>query len=364
MDGKYKVQVINLRTGEYEEIDYTYINGKTIISKAFVKGEELLLVIDEGQLQTSSKNVQKTQIVLSTTEFDYELNEPNVLPLDYAKYSIDDKDLGYAEFLKIDKAIREMFGLKERSANNCQPWFEEKFNKNYHKKLGRVKLEYTFNADIVPPDAYLMLEDLPNASWEFNGEKLTKSKENAFVEDVCFSRYNLPKRLFSLGLNKITVAFDFTHACNLETVYLAGTFAVKERTLCAMPQKIRFGDICTQGFPFYTGKITYKLPVKDGVYDIEHLDFGAACVASGENISAFMPFAIKKAVAKNGVLPLSAILLRRNLWGPLHEIPKNHGNYWSGSYRTENEKFTDEYQINQQGIFSMPKIYIRREENE
>ena len=337
-----------------------------MLEKVFFKGEELLLEID-GENVARREKEERQEIVLQDNTVSYELNEPNVLPLDCADYWIDGEYQGYDEFLKIDKKIRSKFGLKERSANNRQPWFEEKFNpKEYHKKLCRVCLKYIFNADMVPSNCYLMLENLPNAVWRFNGKRLQESNKKPFIEDVCFHRFDLPRKYFKTGENYIEVEFDFTPACNLETVYLAGDFAVKKmtHTLQPLPQKITFGDICAQGFPFYTGAITYQIPMRNGVYDIEDLHFNAACVKVKDKIAAFAPFVLEGVEAVGGVLPLTAVLLRRNLFGPLHELPKNHGNYWSGSFRTEGEKFTDEYQINEQGIVTMPKIYVRSEANE
>jgi len=356
------IRKINLRTGEIEEIDFELKNGNTIIRKTFGKGEELLLLItDKVDEKRDIAKEERQEITVEQTQFEYELNEPNVLPLDFAEYSIDGQTQGVGEFLKIDKEIRARFGLKERSANNCQPWFEEKYNtKKYNEKLCTVCLKFTFNVDEVPSNSYLMVEDLPNANWVLNGKKATKSVAKPFIEDVCFSRYDLIESDFKKGENELSVTFDFTPKCNIETVYLVGDFAVKDRTVCRKPERVTFGDICKQGFPYYTGAITYKLQLDSGVYDIEKLQFVAACVKSGEIISAFAPFSMKNVQAEDGVLPLTAVLLRRNLFGPLHEIPKNHGNYWSGSFRTEGEKFTKDYQLNEQGILSMPKIYIKK----
>ncbi len=363
IDGTHTLSKINLRTGEREALHFIYKDNKTIIQKNFVKGEELLLSIDGIKPAEEKRWQEDRQIVnISQTQFDYLLNEPNILPLDFAEYTIDGEGQGNDEFLKIDKAIRGKFGLKERSANNLQPWFEEKYDGgNYHKKLCRVQLKYTFNADMVPANAYLMLENLPNAKWCFNGKILKESTKKPFIEDICFSRYDLDKDDFIIGENEIEVTFDFTPACNLETVYLVGDFAVQNRTLCKKPEKITFGDICGQGFPHYTGAITYQIPLANGIYDVEELQFNAACIKLGDKIAAFAPFALRNIEVTKGILPLTAVLLRRNLFGPLHEIPKNHGNYWSGSYRTDGEKFTDEYQLNEQGIFSMPKIYQKEE---
>ena len=366
LNGVHNLAKINLRMGEVEDIEYRFEDGNTILETTFAKGEELLLSIDDKK-SISDKAECEREVLIQEKDFAYELSEPNVMPLDYAEYWIDGVYQGCDEFLKIDKCIRAKFGLKERSANNQQPWFEEKYHRTeYHKNLCRVKLKYTFSADMVPSNAQLMVEALPNAEWYLNGKKLYKSQQKPFIEDVCFTCFDLHAKAFKLGENIVEVVFDFTPACNLETAYLTGDFSVNIDThvLQRRSQTLHFGDICTQGFPFYTGAITYKIPVEPGVYDIKNLHFGAACVKVRDKIAAFAPFEIKGGEATDGILPLTAVLLRRNLFGPLHEIPKNHGNYWSGSFRTEGDKFSKEYQINQQGIFEMPKLYVRSERNE
>ncbi len=366
LNGEHTLAKINLRTGEKEGVFYQIKDGKTVVEQEFSKGEELLLEIDGEEVELKEKE-ERQEITLLERAFDYELNEPNVLPLDYAEFWIDGEYQGRDEFLKIDKKIRAKFGLNERSANNKQPWFEEKFNgREYRKKLCHVRLKYNFKTCVAPLNCYLMLENLPNAIWRFNGKTLQKSGKKPFVEDVCFSRFDLPREYFQAEKNCVEVEFDFTPSCNLETVYLAGDFAVDNLTLSlqSLPKKTTFGDICGQGLPFYTGAITYRIPLLKGVYDIEDLYFGGALVKVKDKISAFKPFKLDGVEVEDGVLPLTAVLLRRNLFGPLHEIPKNHGNYWSGSFRTEGEKFTSDYQINEQGILNMPKIYVRSETND
>ncbi len=357
--GEHYVSVINLRNGEIDDCAYTVKDGKTVIEKSFVKGEELLLSIDDKKVEHSIRYA-RNQVELLQTEFDYILSEPNVLPLDYAEFEIDGKKIGYDEFLKIDKCVREKFGLKERSANNLQPWYEEKYNYDtYHKKLCRVKLVYHVTAKFKLKDAYLMKEELPNEVWKLNGKVLKNSVKEPFISDICFSRVDLSE--LEVGDNVIEVEFDFTPACNIETAYLVGNFAVDEKSLNVyeLPKKLSFIDLSKQGFPFYTGAVTYNVALPNGKYDIEMQEFGATCIKANGVVSAFAPFVLKDVTVRNGTLPLTAVLLRRNLFGPLHEIPKNHGNYWSGSYRTENEKFVNEYQLNEQGVLRAPKIFYK-----
>jgi len=106
LNGEHTVSEINLRTGETCGIPCSIEGGRTLIRKEFVKGEELLLAIGEEKVPEIAQKRTKTHI--SQTEFTYELNEPNALPLDVAAYSIDGEAQCEAEILKIDKAIRKV----------------------------------------------------------------------------------------------------------------------------------------------------------------------------------------------------------------------------------------------------------------
>ena len=117
-------------------------------------------------------------------------------------------------------------------------------------------------------------------------------------------------------------------------------------------------DLCAQGFPHYTGSVTYRVPAPEGKYRISVKDFSAACLSTGECVCVATPFELH-AFSRHGELELTAHLCRRNLFGPLHEIPKNHGNYWAGSFRTVGDKFSNEYQINEQGLLDVPEMYLQ-----
>lgn len=365
--GNQLVTEIDLRTGETRVAERIFDGKCTRLKKTFVKGQEWLLCLssaEEAKHPICTENATASApVVLPAAPMRYSLSEPNVLVLDYAHWKIDGVSKGYDEILKIDGALRREYGFPERSANNLQPWFEEKYHGDiWHKKQCRATLRFSFLTETIPERIYCMAEDLPNACWLLNGHTLKKSRKKPYIQDVCFSRWDIPTQWLREGENCLTVSFDFTKASNLETVYLAGNFGVKAghpSTITALPETIPVGDISSLGFPFYTGEITYYIPLKNGCYDIQMGKFGGTCVAVGKKMEGFAPFRLENVKVRRNMLPLTISLLRRNMLGPLHELPKNHGNYWSGSFRTTGDKFTEEYQLNPQGLLEIPKVFTK-----
>jgi len=356
---------ICLRTGETRLVEGSFDGEYTRFQKTFAKGQEWLLHLSPRKTAKRKTKVspKSVEISLSAEPMRYTLSEPNVLVLDYAHWAVDGNPRGYDEILKIDGALRRENGFPERSANNLQPWFEEKYHGEiWHKKQCRVTMRFPFVVETIPDNLYCMAEELPKARWMLNGHAMKRSRKKPFIQDICFSRWDIPAEWLREGENELEVTFDFTKACNPEAVYLAGDFGVRvghPSTMTALPERIPVGDISTFGLPFYTGEITYYIPLKNGCYDIQMGEFGGTCVSVEKKMEGFAPFHLEDIKVRENVLPLTISLLRRNLLGPLHEIPKNHGNYWSGSFRTVGDKFTEQYQLNPQGLLEIPKVFYK-----
>ncbi len=365
--GKMQATEICLRTGKTRWVERIFDGERTCFRKTFVKGEEWLLQLSASESPKHHHYAKKSPInapvILTTEPLRYSLSEPNVLVLDYAHWEVDGVPRGYDEILKIDGALRREHGFPERSANNLQPWFEEKYHGEiWHKKQCRVTMRFSFLVETLPGSIYCMAENLPGACWLLNGNSMKKSRKKPYIPDACFSRWDIPVQWLREGENCLEVTFDFTKASNPEAIYLAGDFGVRPghpSTMIGLPDTIPVGDISSFGLPFYTGEITYHLPLKSGCYDIQMGKFGGACVSVGKKIEGFAPFRLEDVQVRDDVLPLTVSLLRRNLLGPLHELPKNHGNYWSGSFRTSGDKFTEEYQLNPQGLLELPKVFCK-----
>ena len=70
---------------------------------------------------------------------------------------------------------------------------------------------------------------------------------------------------YEKGKNTLEVTVSIGKRTTVEWAYLLGEFGVqvfgKNSRIIKKPETIAFGDITVQGMPFYTGNITYHIPV-------------------------------------------------------------------------------------------------------
>ena len=166
----------------------------------------------------------------------------------------------------------------------------------------------------------------------------------------------------------MTLTTEFRRDSDLEAIYLLGDFGVRldgpKRTLIALLETLAIGDICAQGLPFYTGCVTYHLPAFEGVVELPEV--GGACVrVNGQAIpwppytTTIPPFAkpeggVSEERAHGGRLDVTVVLTRRNLFGPLHLVPKQQAAYGPGHWVTEGKNWSDDYQLYPSGLLAAP----------
>ncbi|MFR5103696.1 MAG: hypothetical protein ACLTE4_14210, partial [Christensenellaceae bacterium] len=103
------------------------------------------------------------------------------------------------------------------------------------------------------------------------------------------------------------------------------------------------------------GGITYLIPAPKGRYDVEVTDFYAEYLKSEQKIATFAPFRLEN-IPSDGTIPLTAVLTRKNTFGPLHEIPAKNKQCSPGDFITGGEMYDSAYQLIEQGIFSPPVL--------
>jgi len=123
--------------------------------------------------------------------------------------------------------------------------------------------------------------------------------------------------------------------------------------------------------PFYTGIVTYKLNVDQYVEEGKKIfislpNFEAACVkvtspSSQSTIIAWQPYEadITDAVKASSAIDLNVILTRRNVFGPLHQVPAVVGAYGPGNFVTGGKAFSESYMLIPSGLLAPPIIGIR-----
>lgn len=306
--------------------------------------------------------------------YSYSLNEKNICVLDMGSYSVNNEPFSKpTEILKIDRAIRSRFGLKFRGGDMLQPWFAAKFEGKPEIK-GKVKIAFPFLIESLPADSVFLCMETPDLfSVSLNGKTLAYKNKGWWIDPV-IKKIHVPVDLLKPGANEVLLDFDFSGEKNLEALYLTGDFGVKldgfTGVLTKLAEKLSAGDIVNQGLPFYSGSITYRLPVskewKNRVNLILNVpEFEAACVkVSGKNspqqMIAWQPYQteISDMANREEEILLHVVLTRRNTFGPLHQLPLRPWAYGPFSFVSEGEAFSENYTLIPSGLLGDPFIEI------
>jgi hypothetical protein len=314
--------------------------------------------------------------------FDYQLSEPNVCVLDYAEATVrkaegnEQKSIARTEILKIDQQARDFFGLPHRGGEMLQPWYQEKVGMSA-KFVGTVKIKYDFHIDTMPQGKVeLAIEEPDTCKVWVNGKELDTQRTGWWV-DTAFITFELPVQLLKQGENQIDIEKSYDSASNLEAIYLLGQFGVEalpggKAKIVTLPKQLAVGDICTQGLPFYGGKIVYDVPIPGDLpagkeVMLQLPEFFAAMVnvwseGCERRMIGWQPFEtyITDDVAKNKSLSLELVFNRRNTFGPLHQLPKRSAGYGPPNWITGGAGWSDDYQFYPSGLLQGPVIVVGR----
>ena len=308
---------IDLRTGEYRAAEYIRTNEGLKIKKHFDRDEEYVLFLT--RMEEPLREEKRAGKAVSLPEsFDYSLDEPNFLVLDNAEFYLNGEKQGYDYVLNIDRKTREKFGLEVRHAEMIQPWFKKKYFPELDKKYCRLSLIFCFDCESIPEDAGLMTEEYRNTEIFLNGQKIDVSMPKRTKIDNCFRITDIPPDLFRKGENEIEISFDFYENTNIEGIFLCGKFGVrkgeKKDTIVSLPEKLKFGDICLQGLPYYGGRVKLSAPIPCGEYFLKIEEVSCAVAYINEQIMAFPPYKTEIDV-DNGKLLIELVMTRNNLFG-------------------------------------------------
>lgn len=366
-------QTWSCSTGERTATEYQRDGNIITIHATFEPGGDILYVLsgDDASLDAheSLSIVSETPI---TGEFDYELAEANTLVLDYARFKIGDAEWqSEKEVLKIDRAVRDQYGITYRGGEMPQPWFISK-----HigvKQYGNVQLEYDFEVSELPQgDAYLLIEDPADWNPALNGTVLAVPTDDQWEIDICFKKIILPDGILRLGRNVLHLQGVYTDLSNIETVYLRGGFGVKlndtVRTLVSAPCKLSLGDIVPQSMPFYAAGVSYKYQLPEAnccerLY-IKFNAFEGACVAvsCGDKrvVASWHPYEIDVTEMAGSMVNIEVVLTRRNMFGPLHQSSLHNSGYGPDNFTIGGAGWNDNYMLYPAGLLEAPVLQVRK----
>ena len=300
--------------------------------------------------------------------FAYETDEPNVLLLDFFEFALDGGAFEPAqEILKIDNILRERLKWPKRCEALAQPYIRFSEEKRDHILHLRTK----FDSEVELTGCFLALEGAAFCKGTLNGQPIDMTPRGFYV-DAAIEKVCLP--VIRRGENELHLTMRYGDCSDPERMYILGDFGVKvagaRASVLPQPALLGWGNYALQGFPFYTGNMTYlvRLPKEsdcqghgDTILQVPYYA-GAAVKArlndEEEKMLAFLPnkgsFARKRA-AEN-VFRITLLGNRYNGFGQLHMIGDDL--VWQGpdSWRTTGTSWTDTYQLKPMGILTAPLI--------
>lgn len=278
LKGTWEVRTLDTFTAEERYLDRNPVDGWTTFPYKFEGCASLLLrlrpsteIIPRGLnfLENSNNTSKLKEKKISNYEIkleNVELSEPNVLMLDYAEYRLDDEPWNpVTEVLKIDNLIRKRLGLPMKGSAWKQPWA---IAPSERTSKANVTLRFSFeSAFIVTQPTQLALEPMEYMQIYLNGIEIpreTNPVAQTWWVDEAIETASIPGKTIKAGKNVLTIVFPFGILTNIERLYLLGTFKVILRggyrsiLQPLEPKNLTWGDITTQGLPFYAGNVIYN----------------------------------------------------------------------------------------------------------
>ena len=324
---------INLTDGSFEKIEFERVGKEISIEKNFARGELLSLYFTDDVMARENKKTLVKKII--PNEYDYELSEPNILPLDVSKCYIDGEYFCYGSVLENDKKIRDKFLIERRHGEMVQPWFKDKFY-SAPEKVCKVTLVFDFIVKDMPRDIYVMTED-PTVNIIVNDTSLNNEEVLQGYIDICFKKIQIPKKALKIGKNELALSFDFSERYDIESLYLVGDFGVTERDeICALPTKLKLGDICRQGLKYYGGRVKLKATMNNGRYKVILNELSSAMCYFNSRPVAFRPYETEFEVSDNK-FEIEVVLTRQNTFGTVMKGGRREGLNEQGLPHSESE---------------------------
>lgn len=376
LTGLWKVEEYDTMTGEVHTVPVKWENGKTVFEKVMFEHSSLLIKMvpaaEADCTAAESKSAAYADPALAKQEgihlpapIGFRLSEPNVLLLDQASWKLDGGEWQpEEEVLRLETECRKICGYPLRTEAIAQPWTIKEAKKAEHE----LQVKFTIHSETEIKDACLALEESDTTEIVFNGKQIVK-KDLGYYVDECIRKIELP--VVPAGDSELILIIPYSKRSNVEWCYLLGTLGVsvngKEAKLTELPAKLNFGDITTQGLPFYAGNVAYEVLAdipEDGEYVIAAEKFRAALLkvqvdGCDAGRIAFSPYQVSLGYLKAGEHRITMIAYgnRVNAFGAVHNVDETATWFGPNIWRTTGASFAYEYQLKRTGILAAPRLF-------
>lgn len=371
ISGEWKVVLFNAVSGKICPVEAEYRDGNTILRRNVYDQDSLLLqllpveketVVVEREVQSSSRQMYLAAI---PNELEVEFSEPNVSILDLAEYRFDNGEWqAQEEILRIDNKFREKLGYPMRMEAFAQPWTNSG-EEGYDHELS---LRFWIEAEADLEDIYLAMENDDSSKIFFDDEEV-ENKTTGWYTDHCIRTILLPP--VRKGKHCLRLEIPYNSKVNIEAMFLLGDFRVNivgTRQILTLPnKKAAFGDLTRQGYPFYGGNVTYKVPFESNGNSVKVRAtmfrspvIGVSVDGEGKGYIAYSPYEadLGGLLAGKHCLELTVFGNRVNTFGTLHNCNQKEEWYGPNAWRSEGDQWSYEYQLRPFGLLKEPMIKI------
>ena len=366
LKGIFTVSEYDTEKGEKRRLSVRYENGKTVFPWVTAACGSLLLELSDGA-DTSADGFRyatphHTKAFYPAHTAEYFLDEPNVLLLDMAEYSLNGAPFAPREYyMKINENLRRTLDIH----TSGQPW---RFPRNADPK-DVVTLRFCITSEIEYEGARLALEypDYTKITW--NGEDVPTCPDGFYVDNAIVT---VPIPKIRKGENELLIHLRYGDVNTVEAYYLLGDFGVSvhgtETCITAMPKKLYFESLTAQNLPFYSANVHYRMDFEgSGNVSLEISKYRGATIKIlvDEHEAGYIdmpPYRLPLGELTEGKHTVELILYgnRANTFAPLHSASEKLDWLYTGSraWNTKERFFIPEYQLFRFGILSSPRILI------
>ncbi|KAH7327321.1 hypothetical protein BKA65DRAFT_539946 [Rhexocercosporidium sp. MPI-PUGE-AT-0058] len=402
MKGSWRVEKLDTFTGEESVIESHQKHGWTFFPHRFEGCASLLLRFFPSSSPSLSSIISPTpevkQSPMDLLLENISLSEPNVLMLDYASYKVSTgNNRSFSpptEVLRIDNQIRSQLKLPRKGMAWRQPWT---IPASERKPLTEVTMRFEFESsfDISKP-TMLALENPETMSIRLNDVAIPSSSSrtgptkvnSGWWVDEAIRTLPIPGHTIHTGTNTLTITFPFGILTNIERIYILGSFAVQLMGPLKLlkplnTENLSWGDITTQGLPFYVGNVIYNysfsLPnsspvAQEVILSVPRFSSPVLVVHSNATLAersacsgsknlgriAFQPHTLPLGKFEAGThrISITAFGNRYNAFGHIHLADGITNQCWPDIWRTEGDWWTDNYNVRPIGILAPPNISV------
>lgn len=363
IQGEYALTLYDTLTGQTQPLPAQYRDGKTIFSRRWYMHDSLLLRLSPGRNDGES-------VIAPVREGSWRpfgtvpvtLDEPNVLLLDMAEFSLDGGSFEpQEEILRLENICRGRIGTMLRKRAIPQPYQMPEDTPTH-----RVTLRFTISSRIDVPDPLLALEDASLAQIRLNGQPVSNHTVGWYV-DRGIRTVALPP--LHTGENTLEITRPIGLRTVMEACYLLGDFGVSVqgtvKTITAPVRSLAFGSWTHQGLAFYSGNVTYHLSVTTGggvFLRCPHYR-GASLRVCVDGVDRgpiiFSPYELDLSDLAAGAhqIDITVFNTRQNTFAPLHHLGSIPFCQGPDSYRATGDLWCYEYALRDKGLLSAPRLY-------